>query len=209
VAIAPNLTSTQHRAKSFVERWYFVAMAIVILAVSIAGFMPAIVHLAGRRAPLSLLAAAHGIVFFAWQLLFLAQSLLAATDRIRWHRRLGFASLVLLAAIIPLGFETTAAMVIVATLPQRTGPVRDQTAYFLMMHSHLLNATDALTVRSEIAREFAEMTPDKQSMLLGTRWRELCDPALPTAPELLSLPALQRLGPKTKRLTDRRVECRL
>lgn len=74
---------------------------------------------------------------------------------------------------------------IVATLPQRTGSIRHQTAYFLMMHAHLLNATDALTVRAEIAREFAGMTPGQQSMLLGMRWTELCDPALPTAPEPL------------------------
>lgn len=55
MATALNLSSSKHRAKSFVERWYFVAMAIVMLAVSMAGFMPAIVHPAGRRAPLSLL----------------------------------------------------------------------------------------------------------------------------------------------------------
>jgi len=86
-------------------------MAIVMLIVSIAGFAPAIVHPDGRRAPLTLLATAHGIVFLAWLLLFLAQSLLVATRRVGWHRRLGFASVGLLALMIPLGFGTTAAMV--------------------------------------------------------------------------------------------------
>jgi hypothetical protein len=99
------------RTMTFVERWYFTGMAMVMLVVSIAGFMPAIVHPAGRRAPLTMLAAAHGIVFFAWLLLFLAQSLLVATRRIGWHRRLGLASILLLALIIPLSFATTVHMV--------------------------------------------------------------------------------------------------
>jgi len=99
------------RTKTFVERWYFTGMAIVMLVVSIAGFMPAIVHPVGRRAPLTLLAAVHGIVFLAWLLLFLAQSLLVATRRVGWHRRLGLTSIFLLALIIPLSYATTVGMV--------------------------------------------------------------------------------------------------
>lgn len=111
MATAPDMISTRQRAKPFVERWYFTGMAIVMLAVSVAGFLPAIVHPAGRSAPLTLLAAAHGMVFFAWLLLFLAQSLLAATGRVQWHRRLGLSAVVLLVLMIPLGFLTTTAMV--------------------------------------------------------------------------------------------------
>jgi len=111
MATASYPTSTQRSAKTFVERWFFTGMAIVMLVVSFAGFMPAIVNPVGRRAPLTFLAAAHGIVFLAWLLLFLTQSLLVATGHVRWHRRLGLASLVLLAAIVPLGFETTTVMV--------------------------------------------------------------------------------------------------
>ena len=53
------------------SRWFFTGMAILLLATSIAGFGPAILNPAGRRAPLSLLGAAHGIVFspgwfFSW-----------------------------------------------------------------------------------------------------------------------------------------------
>jgi hypothetical protein len=96
---------------SLVERWFFVWMAFLMIAISVAGFMPAIVHSATRRAPLSLLAAIHGIVFFTWQLLYLAQSSLVAAHRAAWHRRLGAASFVLLALMIVLGFTTTTAMV--------------------------------------------------------------------------------------------------
>jgi hypothetical protein len=74
---------------------------------------------------------------------------------------------------------------IVASLPQRTGSIRDQTAYFLMTHAHLLNAADALTVRAEIARGFTELTPGQQSMLLGIQRTQLCNSALPTDPEPL------------------------
>ena len=92
-------------------RWFFVGMALVFIATSIAGFLPAIVQPATRRAPLTLLAGAHGIVLFAWLLLYLAQSLLVANGRVDLHRRLGLTSIVLLAVMIPLGFATTSAMV--------------------------------------------------------------------------------------------------
>lgn len=110
MATTSSQVPSASRTKKFVERWYFTSMAIVMLAVSIVGFMPSIAHPTGRRAPLTLLAAAHGIVFFAWLLLFLVQSLLVATRRVGWHRRLGLASVFLLALIIPLSFTTTVEM---------------------------------------------------------------------------------------------------
>lgn len=92
------------------ERWTFVGFAIAMIAVSIAGFAPSLLHPFARRAPLSPLAAAHGLVFFAWQSLFLAQTLLVATHRTAMHRRLGLAGVFLYSAMIPLGFATTVAM---------------------------------------------------------------------------------------------------
>ena len=59
-------------------RWFFVGMALVMIATSIDGFLPAIIQPATRRAPLTLLAEVHGTVFFIWLLLYLAQSLLIA-----------------------------------------------------------------------------------------------------------------------------------
>lgn len=96
---------------AWVKRWFFTGMALTMIAISIAGFMPAIVNPASRHAPITLLASAHGIVFFVWLTLYLAQSLLIATRRVSWHRRLGLTSIVVLALMIPLGFATTAAMV--------------------------------------------------------------------------------------------------
>ena len=92
-------------------RWFFVGMALAMIATSIAGFLPAIIEPATRRAPLTLLAEAHGIVFLAWLLLYLSQSLLIAHGRVALHRTLGLTSVVLLVLMISLGFVTTTAMV--------------------------------------------------------------------------------------------------
>jgi hypothetical protein len=92
-------------------RWFFSAMAVLMIATSIGGFAPAILNPAGRRAPLSLLGAAHGIVFFAWLVIFLVQVLLVESRRLAWHRRLGLASAFVLILLVPLGFAATIAMV--------------------------------------------------------------------------------------------------
>jgi hypothetical protein len=103
-------TTPELRQKAFIERYFFSGIAIAMLATSMAGFMPSLVHTAGRRAPLSPLAAAHGIVFFAWLLIFLVQSSLVAGRRVALHRKLGLASVLVLAWMIPLAYTTTVAM---------------------------------------------------------------------------------------------------
>lgn len=104
-------TSPELRQKVFIERWFFTGIAIAMLATSAAGFMPSLAHTGGRRAPLSPLAAAHGIVFFAWLLIFLAQSSLIASRHVALHRKLGPASGLVLMLMIPLAYTTTVAMV--------------------------------------------------------------------------------------------------
>jgi hypothetical protein len=111
MAITSYQAPPELRQKVFVERWFFIGMALAMLATSTAGFMPSLVHTAGRRAPISLLAAAHGIVFFAWLLIFLVQSRLVASRRVAPHRKLGLASVIVLALMIPLAYTTTFAMV--------------------------------------------------------------------------------------------------
>lgn len=93
------------------ERRYFTAMALVMIAISVAGFLPAIADPSSRRAQLTPLAAVHGVVYFAWLVLFLVQSRLVATRRIAVHQRLGLAGVLLLAVMIPLGYVTTIEMV--------------------------------------------------------------------------------------------------
>lgn len=102
----PNLRTKQSR-----DRRFFTWMAVAMITLSLAAFIPSMAHPAGRHVPLSGLAAAHGIVFLAWLILFLVQSRLIAGHRIALHRRLGLSSVFVLALMIPLGYTTTVAMV--------------------------------------------------------------------------------------------------
>ena len=111
MATALQQIAPQSETKHFVDRWFFTGMALVMLFTVVGAFMPSMAHPAGRRAPFSLLAAAHGIVFFAWLLIFLAQSLLVATRHVGWHKRLGLASIFVFVLMLPLGYETTIVMV--------------------------------------------------------------------------------------------------
>ncbi len=111
MAIPLHQISPEQRQKIFVERWFFTGMALTMLAISMAGFMPSLVHVAGRRAPISPLAAAHGIIFFAWLLIFLIQSSLIASRHLTLHRKLGLVSILILVLMVPLAYTTTVAMV--------------------------------------------------------------------------------------------------
>jgi hypothetical protein len=111
MASAPYQTAPLLRTKGFVQRWFLTGIAIAMLGVAMAAFTPSLAHPAQRRAPLTMLAAAHGIVFFVWLLIFLVQCSLVATRHVAWHRRLGLASILPLALMIPLAWETTVAMV--------------------------------------------------------------------------------------------------
>jgi hypothetical protein len=111
MATTSSPTLPELRQRILVEHWFFTSMAIAMLATSTAGFMPSLMHTAGRRAPLSPLAAAHGIVFFTWLLVFLVQSRLVATRHVALHRRLGVAAVFLFALMVTLAYATTAAMV--------------------------------------------------------------------------------------------------
>ena len=111
MATALHQTAPKSQAKVFVQRWFFTGMALVMLMTVLLAFIPSIAHPAGRRASLSTLAAAHGIVFLAWLVISLIQSWLVATHHVVWHKRLGLASIFILMAMIPLAYETTIGMV--------------------------------------------------------------------------------------------------
>ena len=111
MATTLHQTTRASRTKGFVRRWFFTGMSLAMLIVAVAAFMPSIVHPAGRRAPVTLLVAAHGAVFFAWLLIFLVQSSLVATRHVAWHRRLGVASIFIFALMVPLAYTTTITMV--------------------------------------------------------------------------------------------------
>jgi hypothetical protein len=92
------------------EGRFYVGMALTAAVITIAGFGPALIDQASRKAPLSLAVAAHGVVFGAWVLLFLTQTILVPKGRIAVHRRLGYVGTGLAALMVVSGYFTTIAM---------------------------------------------------------------------------------------------------
>jgi hypothetical protein len=74
-------------------------------------------------APLPALVHVHGAVFLGWVLLFIAQAGLISARNLRWHRRLGFASLALAAAMLVLGVEVTIGQYHRGTIPPGFDPL--------------------------------------------------------------------------------------
>jgi hypothetical protein len=108
----PSATAVQSLTKSeMVERWFFTVMAVAMPGIVCAGFLPSIVNASGRHAPLSPLAAAHGLTFLAWLIIFLVQARFIADRRIHIHKRTGMAALVVAGAMISLGYATCITMV--------------------------------------------------------------------------------------------------
>lgn len=85
-------------------------MAVATLITVVLGFAPSILNTATRKSPLTPFATAHGVVSFAWLLLFLVQTILVATRRIPVHRRVGTAAALLAAILVVLGYLTAITM---------------------------------------------------------------------------------------------------
>lgn len=93
------------------DGWFYTCVGVFALLFCIAAFGPSIVHTENRLGPITPLLALHGIAFFAWLLLFIAQTILIRTRNVPLHRRMGMWSAILAAALVVLGYQTTTAMV--------------------------------------------------------------------------------------------------
>jgi hypothetical protein len=89
------VTSPRKVIRRRTSRWFYVGLAVSVIAVSVAGFAPSIIDRSRRIAPATSLSVAHGILAVAWLLVFLTQATLVATHRPSVHRRLGAAGAVL------------------------------------------------------------------------------------------------------------------
>ncbi len=89
------------------ERLFYTGMAVAILLTVFAGFSRTyyLKPLFGT-APLSPLLHLHGVVFTAWIVLLLVQTTLVATNRIKTHRRLGWAGAAVAALMLLVGTAT-------------------------------------------------------------------------------------------------------
>ena len=92
-----------------IDRWIYVFMAAFFVAITLTGFVPdslakiAAVE-AGERSPFPLVLHLHAILMGSFLLLLLVQTVLAARGELRHHQRLGLASVVLVPALLIVGF---------------------------------------------------------------------------------------------------------
>ena len=92
-----------------IDRWIYVFMAALFIAITLTGFIPdsfaKIAAVAtGERPPFPLVLHLHSILMGSFLFLLFAQTTLAATGRLKYHRRLGVAAFVLAPAIVVVGF---------------------------------------------------------------------------------------------------------
>jgi hypothetical protein len=104
----PDMLSGTPRAHA-IDRWIYVAMAAWFILIVLTGFIPdalgkiAAVK-AGMRPPFPLVLHLHAVLMGSFLLLLLAQTTLVATGRCALHRRLGLVAMVLVPALVIVGF---------------------------------------------------------------------------------------------------------
>lgn len=96
-----------HRS-GLVDRWIFVATALLIIAVVLTGFIPSSLTLlervsSGTRGPISATLHLHAIFMGSWLLLLAIQAGLMANRRAWLHMRLGIVALLLVPAMVITG----------------------------------------------------------------------------------------------------------
>ena len=109
MAATPTFEAPASLRSHRTEGWFYVSMGVSALVFSIAAFLPSMVGTA-RLGPTTLLLAVHGIIFSAWLLLFITQSILVRKHNLALHRALGVWSAVLAAALVVAGYQVTIAM---------------------------------------------------------------------------------------------------
>lgn len=89
------------------DRWFYTAMAFVLLALAAVGFAPTFYARPAAAPPLAPIVLVHGLLGTAWLALFALQTALVAVARTAWHRRLGVGM-----AVAALAFVATGALLV-------------------------------------------------------------------------------------------------
>jgi hypothetical protein len=113
------------------DRVFYGGIAIVMATIVLVGFAPTYYLRAFVAAPLTVsgattltpLAHLHGALFTGWVLLFIVQTALVASHRVRVHRRLGIAGGVLAAAMVVVGVSTAIASAARGAAPPGVDPL--------------------------------------------------------------------------------------
>lgn len=104
----PDRLSGTPRAHAL-DRWIYVVTAAGFVAIVLAGFIPSSLAKiaavqAGERPPFPLILHMHAVLMGMFLLLLLAQTSLVALGRCDLHRRLGLAAVVIVPALVVVGF---------------------------------------------------------------------------------------------------------
>jgi hypothetical protein len=86
------------------DRVFFSIVGLWFVALTVTGFWQSFYYRTLPE-PLPTHQIVHGVVYSAWVGLFFVQALLISTKRVRWHRAIGTASVLLLCLMIPVGFR--------------------------------------------------------------------------------------------------------
>jgi hypothetical protein len=140
----PDQLSGTPRA-GFVDRWIYVFTALSFIAITLAGFVPEslakieAVRL-GQSPPFPLVLHVHAVLMGSFLLLLLAQTILVATGRCDFHRRLGVAAFVLVPALIVTGFVLVPTMYHSVWQAAHSGPLqtREHSQSFLPVLDDIL-----------------------------------------------------------------------
>lgn len=100
---------SENAVRNAIDQWIFVFMAAFFIAITLTGFIPdSLAKLAaieaGQRPPFPLVLHFHSVLMGSFLLLLFAQTVLAATGRIHYHKQLGIAAFLLAPAIVVAGF---------------------------------------------------------------------------------------------------------
>jgi len=101
--------SSENALTNVIDRWIYVFMAVLFIAITFAGFIPdSLAKIAavevGERPPFPLVLHFHSALMGSFLILLLAQTTLAANGRLQYHRRLGVATVMLAPALVVVGF---------------------------------------------------------------------------------------------------------
>lgn len=111
LARARELVRGRSRSHAWRDDWFFFCAAWVIAAVIAYGFAQTLSNsLLHSTIPKPRILWLHAAVFFGWICLFITQTTLVRLRRVRWHRTLGVAGLLLGAMMPPIGIATSLIM---------------------------------------------------------------------------------------------------
>ena len=107
--IALPFQSSDSPLEQAIDRWIWVFMAALFIAITLTGFIPdSLAKVAavqsGRRPPFSLVLHLHAVLMGAFLLLLLSQSILMATGRRGLHMLLGGLAFFIIPALVVVGF---------------------------------------------------------------------------------------------------------